>query len=60
MDRRYLGPQELSTYLGMSVRTIYFWIVQRKIPYLKLGKRVRFDIIEIENWLKDKKVKEIS
>ncbi|MCG2713753.1 MAG: helix-turn-helix domain-containing protein [Candidatus Omnitrophica bacterium] len=60
MDRRYLGPEELSTYLGMSVRTIYFWIAQRKIPHFKLGKRLRFDIIEIAEWLKDKKVKELS
>lgn len=60
MERRYLGPEELSTYLGMSVRTIYFWIVRRKIPYFKLGKRLRFDILEIEEWLKDKKRKELS
>lgn len=60
MDRRYLGPEELSIYLGMSVRTIYFWTAQRKIPYFKLGKRIRFDIIEIEKWLKDKSVKELA
>lgn len=60
MDRRYIGPEELSIYLGMSVRTIYFWIAQRKIPYFKLGKRLRFDILKVNAWLKDKMVKELS
>jgi len=60
MDKRYIGPQELSEYLGMSIRTIYFWVVQRKIPHFKLGKRVRFDLKEIELWLKDKRIAELS
>jgi len=59
MDRRYLGIEELSRYLGLTKGTLYVWVCQKRIPYLKIGKLLKFDIIEIENWLKDKRIKEI-
>lgn len=59
MDKRYLGIEELSQYLGFTKGTLYVWVCQRRIPYLKVGKLLKFDIIEIENWLKDKRIKDI-
>ena len=44
-------------YLGFTKGTLYVWVCQRRIPYLKIGKLVKFDIIEVENWLKEKRVK---
>lgn len=59
MDKRYLGIEEASQYLGLTKGTLYVWVCQRRIPYLKIGKLLKFDIIEIENWLKDKRRKEL-
>jgi excisionase family DNA binding protein len=59
MDRRYLGIEEASQYLGLTKGTLYVWVCQRRIPYLKIGKLLKFDIIEIENWLEDKRRKEL-
>ena len=60
MEKRFLGIEELSGYLGLTKGTLYVWVCQRKIPNLKIGKLLKFDIIEIEQWLKDKRIKEIS
>lgn len=60
MDKRFLGIKELSEYLGLTKGTIYVWVCQRRIPYLKIGKLLKFDIIEINQWLKDKRVKELA
>ena len=60
MEKRYIGPQELSQYLDMKPDTIYSWIWQRKIPHFKVGGRVKFDLLEIDEWLKAKKVQEIN
>jgi len=60
MEKRYLGIEELSQYLGLTKGTLYVWVCQRRLPYLKIGKLLKFDIIEIEQWLKDKKIKELS
>jgi excisionase family DNA binding protein len=60
MEKSFLGIQELSQYLGLARGTLYVWVCHRKIPYFKIGKSVKFDIMEINSWLKDKRVKEIS
>jgi excisionase family DNA binding protein len=56
MDKKYLNINELSVYLGLKVGTIYVWVCQRKIPYIKLGRLLRFDIKEIDDWMKSGKV----
>ncbi len=60
MDRRYIGIKELSEYLGLKVNTVYAWVFRKKIPYIKLGKLVKFDLEELEAWLKDKRIKPIK
>jgi excisionase family DNA binding protein len=60
VDKRYVNPQELSEYLGLSKGTLYVWVCRRQIPYLKVGKLLRFDLKEIEGWLKDKRIAELS
>ncbi len=60
VNRRFLGIKELAEYLGLTKGTLYVWVCQRRIPYLKVGKLVKFDLQEIEEWLKEKRVKEIS
>ncbi len=54
--RRFLSVKELSEYIGIKEPTIRDWIRFAKIPYLKLGKCVRFDVGEINEWLNAKKV----
>ncbi len=60
MEKRFLGIEELSQYLGLTKGTLYVWVCQRRLPYLKIGKLLKFDIIEINQWLKDKRVKELT
>jgi len=60
MERRYISITEASEYLGLTKGTLYVWACQKRIPYLKIGKLLKFDIIEIEQWLKDKRVKELA
>ena len=57
MDKRYINPKELSIYLGMSLQTVYEWTSQKKIPYIKLGRLVKFDIIEIDKWMLAQRIK---
>jgi excisionase family DNA binding protein len=56
MDKRYFNPHELSTYLGLSLQTIYEWTSQKKIPFIKLGRLVKFDIIEVDKWMLSQKI----
>lgn len=54
MEKRYFTVKEIASYLGMSPNTIRAWIRVRQIPYLKLGRAVRFDIRKIDIWAESK------
>ncbi len=58
MERRFLSIKELSVYLGVTVGTLYSWVCYRKIPYIKMGRLTKFDLREIEEWVKKRRVVE--
>ena len=60
MHRRYIGIRELSKYLALPVGSLYVWVCHKKIPYLKVGRLLRFDLEEIDRWLKNKRVKTLD
>ena len=46
---------------GASPRTVENWVAQRKIPFLKIGKRtIRFRLADVRRALDRKTIKEIS
>lgn len=55
-----MGVKELAGYLGVKVDTLYSWVNQRKIPYTKVGRLVKFDSIQIDEWLSKNSVKEYA
>ncbi|MRX62581.1 helix-turn-helix domain-containing protein [Maribacter sp. RZ05] len=42
---------ELSTYLNLSVYTIYGLVHKRSLPFIKKGRRLYFEKKEIDKWL---------
>ena len=53
IQKRLINIQELAEYTGNTVGTLYVWVHQRKIPYIKWGRNVRFDLDEIDKFIKD-------
>ena len=60
MERRYLNIRELSDYLGISKGTLYVWVCQKRIPYVKISNLLRFDLREIDGWVKVRSVAEFN
>ena len=56
MAKGLLGIKELAKYLGITEGTLYSWVCQRKIPYLKVGRLVKFDMRKIEKWLEERSI----
>jgi excisionase family DNA binding protein len=53
-NKKFLNISDLSEYLGIAVNTIYSWIYQKKIPYTKVGRLVRFKGEEINKWIESR------
>lgn len=51
-----LTIDQIAERLGTSTRHIRRLIAERRIPYLKVGKLVRFDPDEINCWLNESRV----
>jgi len=49
-----LTKENLADYLQLSTRTIDTWVCRNKVPYIKVGRVVRFDKKVIDRWLKEK------
>ena len=51
-DRKYLTAEEVANMTGLSVETLAQWRSQRRaIPYLKIGRVVRYDPADVQTYL---------
>ena len=48
---------QLAAELKISESGIYQMTAQRRLPFVKIGRSLRFDCEEIKKWLENKKVK---
>ena len=55
---RLVDIEELSTILSISVGSIYNLVSQRRIPFVKIGRRLRFDTGDISQWVEGQKEEE--
>ncbi len=53
IQKRLINIQELAEYTGNTVATLYVWVHQRKIPYIKWGRNIRFDLNEIDRFIEN-------
>lgn len=50
-DRRLVDVEGAAMHLSVTPRFIRGLVAERRIPYLKVGKFVRFDLDELNDWL---------
>jgi excisionase family DNA binding protein len=51
-SKHFLNIDETSVYLGIPKNTLYQYTSQRKIPFVKVGKQLIFDVTELKQWTK--------
>ena len=51
-SKPFLTYKEVANLLNISEITLRKWVCERNIPFLKLGRSVRFDPVVLERWLK--------
>jgi len=56
--RRLITAKEASQYLSLSTDTVYRMASLKKLPYLKIGDRVLFDVKALDHWIERHMVRE--
>lgn len=55
-EKRLFNIEELTQYLSIPKATLYTWTHQKKIPFIKIGRSIRFDKAEIDEWVNLRRV----
>ncbi len=50
-QKQLLDTKEASLFLGISKNTLYEWVIQKKIPHIKVGRLTKFKKEALEEWL---------
>ena len=50
--RRLISIKEAAAYTRLSVHTLYTMVSQRRIPFVKVGRSLRFDLALLDEWIK--------
>lgn len=60
--QRWMTVEETAQYLGLSKATIYQYVCERRIPYVKIPKsnQVRFDRELIDMWMESGRMETIA
>lgn len=58
--RTLLDIDELADRLGVTERFVRRLVEERRIPFLKIGKFVRFDPDDVERWINNQRVRQAS
>jgi excisionase family DNA binding protein len=56
--QRLITAKEASQYLSLSTDTVYRMASLKKLPYLKIGDRVLFDVKALDHWIEKHMIKE--
>ena len=54
--RRLITIQEAGEYTGLSPHTLYTMVSQRRVPFVKVGRLVKFDVELLDKWIKQNTV----
>ena len=54
--RKLLSIQETADCLGIRITTLYTWVCKRKIPFIKVGKLVKFEDRDLSRWVAKRRV----
>ena len=60
--KEYMDIKSLVEYIPLTISTVYTMVHKQKIPFNKIGKKLVFDRVDIDEWIKngrgtDQKVK---
>jgi excisionase family DNA binding protein len=51
-----ISVNDAAQFLAVSPSTLYGWVWQRRIPFVKVGRAVRFDMADLERFVAENRI----
>ncbi len=51
-QERWLSVEEIAAHLGVNRDTIYKWIERKQMPAHRLGRLLKFQVSEVNEWIR--------
>lgn len=58
ITEKWVNLEDIAEYLSVSKDTVRTWMREGKLPINKAGKRYKFKISEVDEWVRKGKIKE--
>lgn len=55
---KWVNLEDVATHLSLSQDTVRTWIKEGKLPFYKAGKRYKFKISEVDEWVREGRITE--
>ncbi len=56
MEKRLFNVEEAAIYLGICPKTLYNKVSEKKVPYVKIGRSLRFDKKRMDEMIKEESI----
>jgi len=51
MDQEYISVRALSRKLDVSEQTVYRYVREKVLPFVRVGRSIRFNAVDVDNFL---------
>ena len=58
ITEKWVNLEDIAEYLSVSKDTVRTWMREGKLPVNKAGKRYKFKVSEVDEWVRDGRIKE--
>ena len=55
VKKRYANVKDASEYTSIPVKTLYEWSSVGKVPSIRLGRKLLFDLVDLDNFMSNMK-----
>ncbi len=56
MPEKWVNLEDIAEYLSLSQDTVRAWVRDGKLPVYRAGKRYKFKISEVDEWVREGKI----
>ena len=53
---KWVNIEDVAEHLSMREDTVRTWVREKKLPCVKVGKRYKFKLSEIDEWIREGKI----